>query len=488
MGPGEFRELGHRMVDWIAGYMERVESLPVVPRVRPGDLLAALPEHPPEGGLGEGGWDPVFDDLERVILPGLVHWQSPRFFGYFPCNASGPAILGELLSAGLGVQGMLWATSPAATELEMRVLDWLGELIGLPADFRFGSAAGGGCIQGTASESALVAMVAARARVRERLGDDARDRAFVAYASSEAHSSIVKAGMIAGICTSSDGDGRVRRIDVDRGLALRPDALESAIREDLDAGRVPFFVCATVGTTSTLAVDPLPAMAEVCRSTGIAERGAWLHVDAAHAGAAAVCPEHRALLAGVEAADSVCFNPHKWLLTNFDCDCFWTRDREALTRALSVTPPYLANPSSEAGDVIDYRDWQVPLGRRFRALKLWFVLRHYGAEGLRAHIRRHIALAVLFERLVLEDERFELAAPRALNLVCFRLRAGDDANLRLLEALERSGEAYLTHTAVPDGRGGSRRVLRMAVGAPSTEERHVRAAWQSIRSLADALT
>ncbi|MBK8979673.1 MAG: aspartate aminotransferase family protein [Planctomycetes bacterium] len=491
MDPETFRALGHRAVDWVADYLARVESFPVRSQQAPGELLRALPEHAPERGLAASGdraesWDAVFADLDRLILPGVTHWQSPNFYAYFPCSASGPAIVGELLSAGLGIQGMLWATSPAATELETRVLDWLGEAIGLPATFR--GSAGGGCIQGTASESTLVAMVAARRRVLQRAaGGD--PRALVAYTSTQGHSSIVKAAMIAGLCTDAggcneDGMQTVRFVGVDARLAMDPAALAAAVRADVAAGRTPFFVCATVGTTSSTAMDPLGPVAEALSGTPFFGQGGWLHVDAAFAGAACICPEHRHLLTGVEHADSVCFNPHKWLLTNFDCSSFWTRDRASLVDALSVTPEYLRNRATESGDVIDYRDWQIPLGRRFRALKLWLVLRHFGLDGLRAHIRHHVELARLFESLVRADARFEIAAPTTLSLVCFRLRGDDDRNRELLECLNASGHAYLSHTTLPDPAGSPRFVLRMAIGAAATEERHVRATWERIRALA----
>ncbi len=480
LSPDEFRALGHRAVDWIADYLRRVESLPVLSRAKPGEVAARLPLHPPERGLGppaDRSWKTVFADLDRIILPGLTHWQSPNFYGFFPCNASGPGIIGEILSAGLNVNGMLWAASPAATELETRVMDWLAEMLDLPMAFR-SSGPGGGAIQGTASESTLIALIAARERVL-RLTPDAD---LVAYASEQAHSSVVKAAMIAGLARGPEDRSHLRLIETDRDFAMNPDALGAAIRADLAAGRTPVFVCATVGTTSSTAVDPVLRMADAMKAASGASRLPWLHVDAAHSGCACVCPEFRAMLAGVDRADSFCFNPHKWLLTNFDCDCFWTRDRAALISALSITPEYLRNAASEAGAVIDYRDWQIPLGRRFRALKLWLVIRHYGVEGLRAHIREHIRLAALLESLVASDSRFELVAPRTVNLVCFRRRGPDAPNRTLLEAVNRDGRAFLTHTVL-----GGRFVLRMAVGGTSTRERHVRETWDLIRLTADSL-
>jgi aromatic-L-amino-acid decarboxylase len=486
--PEEFRRLGHRLVDWIADYHRRVAELPILSRAAPGDLLRALPEAPPEAGCGEPGWDQILADLDALIVPGLTHWQSPHFHAYFPCNASTPGILGELASAGLGIQGMLWSTSPAATELEERVLDWLAQLMALPERLR--APAGGGVIQGTASEAALVAMVAAR----HRMGTG-RDAELVAYASTQAHSSIVKAAKIAGICDDADGTtkgGRrtVRFIPTDGRHGMEPEALRAAIQEDREQGRVPFFVCATVGTTSSGAVDPLPAIGRVLTDTGFAATGGWLHVDAAWAGSAAVCPEHQELLHGLERADSYTFNPHKWLLTNFDCSAFWTTDRDSLVAALGVTPEYLRNRATDAGQVVDYRDWQIPLGRRFRALKLWFVLRHFGAEGLRAHIRHHVALGKLFEELVATDPDFELAAERSLSLVCFRLRGqdADDKGRQLLDALNAEGRTFLSHTSLTDpATGRPRFVLRMAIGAAATRAADIHAAWDRIRAHAARL-
>jgi aromatic-L-amino-acid decarboxylase len=491
LSPEEFRRLGHRMVDWIADYWGRLESFPVRAAVAPGEVAAKLPAHAPEEGLeGAEGWEAIFRDLEDVVLPGLTHWQSPSFFAYFPSNASGPAVLGELLSAGLGVQGMLWSTSPAATEMETRVLDWLAELLGLPAAFQSGSGTGGGVIQGTASEAVLVALVAARERVRRALG---RDAEWVAYTSTQTHSSVLKAAMLAGVANGAQDGVHLRQIETDGGYALRPDLLEKAVREDLAAGRQPFFVCASLGTTSSGAMDPVRVVAEVWERTGVRASGGWLHVDAAWAGSALLCPEYAGLREGLEVADSFAFNPHKWLLTNFDCDAFYTRDRKALIDALSVTPEYLRNAASASGAVIDYRDWQVPLGRRFRALKLWFVLRHYGARGLRNYVREHIRLAERFAAWVEEDTRFELAVPRSLALVCFRLkpRPGeapaetDTRNRLLLERLNASGQAFLSHTVLPGVDGApARYVLRLAIGAVRTEERHVRAVWERLVALA----
>lgn len=458
-----FRRAAHDAVDWVADYLENIERFPVLPRVQPGEIRSRLPARPPEGAEP---LEAILEDLDKVVLPGITHWQSPMFFGYFPANASGPAIVGDLVSSGLGVQGMMWATSPAATEIETHVLDWMVELLGLPQRFR-SDGKGGGVIQDTASSSALVALLAARERATDFAVNAQGIRGtMTAYTSAQAHSSIEKAAGIAGI-----GRDNLRQIDVDPSYAMRPEALEAAIRKDLAAGHTPFFVSATVGTTSSTAVDPVPAIGEICRRQGL-----WLHVDAAHAGSAAVCPEFRWLHDGLELADSYCFNPHKWLLTNFDCDCFYVADRATLIRSLTILPEYLRNRATESGAVFDYRDWGIPLGRRFRALKLWFVIRAYGAEGLRRHIRNGVALAREFAERVRADERFELCAPVPLNLVCFRLKAGDSATERLRDGLNASGQMYLTHTTL-----GGRTVLRLAIGGAFTERRHVERAWELIR-------
>lgn len=468
MTPEEFRRHGKAMVDWIADYFERVESYPVLSRAKPGEIRAKLPENAPEAGEDFGA---ILSDVKRVILPGITHWQSPNFFAYFPSNNSFPSILGELLSAGLGVQGMLWATSPACTELETHVLDWLVAMLGLPEKF-LSSSAGGGVIQDTASSSALCALLAARERATKfasnQRGCDAR---LVAYTSAQAHSSIEKAVKVAGM-----GRENLRLIDVDEKFAMRPEALESQILKDLAGGRLPCFVSATVGTTSSNAMDPLADIGRICRQHNI-----WLHVDAAMSGTAALCPEFRAMHDGLELADSYCFNPHKWMFTNFDCDCLYVADRKALTGALAISPEYLRNQATESGSVIDYRDWQVPLGRRFRSLKLWFVIRHYGVEGLRHHVRRHVALAQQFAEWVRASRQFELAAPVPLNLVCFRHTAGDAANQAILDGVNRSGDMFLTHTRL-----GGKLTLRMSIGQTHTELSHVERAWRKITAEAAA--
>ena len=462
MTPEEFRRHGHTVVDWIADYYARIESLPVLSRARPGEVRGSLPPEPPESGES---FETILHDVEKLILPGITHWQSPNFFAFFPANASGPGILGDLLSSGLGVQGMLWATSPACTELETHVLDWLVKMLDLPEKF-LSTSTGGGVIQDTASSASLCALLAARERATNFVSNQRGcDGKLVAYASAQAHSSIEKDVQIAGL-----GRENLRMIEVDKNFAMRADALSRQIEQDRRAGLVPCFVCATVGTTSSNAIDPVPEIGRLCR-----EHKLWLHVDAAMSGTAALCPEFRHIHDGLEYADSYCFNPHKWMFTNFDCDCFYVADRKALIQTLSVLPEYLRNQATESGAVIDYRDWQIPLGRRFRSLKLWFVIRHYGVEGLRYHIRRHVELAQQFADWVKKDDRFELAAAVPLNLVCFRHKDGDDVNQKLMDRLNRSGDLYLTHTRLDN-----RLTLRFCVGQTNTMARHVERAWKRI--------
>ena len=450
MSNDEFRVAGHEMIDWIADYWERVDELPVLSQVEPGDVRSALAEVPPEA---PEAWSDIVADVEKVILPGVTHWQSPNFFAYFPANASPPSVLGELLSAGLGVQGMLWATSPACTELETLMLDWMIELCELPDRFR-SSGPGGGTIQDSASSSTLVAILAARERV---VGQTRLDE-LVAYASEHAHSSLLKGCKIAGLT-----EEQIRFIPTDQDHALDPEALRSAMADDLGAGRRPFFVQATAGTTSSTAFDPVDAIADVCK-----DFEAWLHVDGAFAGAAAVAPELRFVNDGLSRVDSYCFNPHKWLLTNFDCSLFYVADRGPMISALSVTPEYLRNAATDAGSVIDYRDWQIPLGRRFRALKLWFVIRSHGGEGLRSFVRSHVEMARDFEAWIAGHQHYEIAAPTTLSLVTFRHIGGDAENERIRDSINSSGRAYLTHTKLDD-----QLALRVAIGSVRTESRHV---------------
>jgi len=469
MTPEEFRRYGHAVVDWIADYQSRVENLPVLSQVKPGEIRASLPATPPAKGEG---FDALLNDIDRLILPGVTHWQSPNFFAYFPCNASGPGILGDLLASGLGVQGMLWSTSPACTELETHVMDWLVGMLGLPEKF-LSSDVGGGVIQDTASSAVLCALLAAREGATEYASNkQGCNGKLVAYASTQTHSSLEKAAMIAGIGTQN-----LRLVEVDEKFAMRPDALTKQIEADKRSGLTPIFVCATVGTTSSNAMDPVAAIGEICRKNNL-----WLHVDAAMSGTAMVCPEFRHLQNGVELADSYNFNPHKWMGANFDCSCFWVADRKALIQTLSILPEYLRNQATESGAVIDYRDWHIQLGRRFRSLKLWFVIRHYGVDGLQHNVREHVRLAQEFAGWVRKDDRFELAAPVPLNLVCFRHKGGDAANQAIMDRLNRSGDLFLTHTKL-----NGKLTLRLSIGQMHTKTRHVERAWERIKEEATQL-
>lgn len=464
MTPEEFRRHGHALIDWIAEYLEGIERQPVASPIQPGDVRASLPPHPP---TAPEPFEAVMADVERVIVPGLTHWQHPRFFAYFPANSSYPSILGELLAAGLGVNGMSWATSPAATELETLMLDWMRELLTLPDRFA-STGEGGGVIQGTASEATLCAILAARERATGGAGNrQGVTGGLVAYATDQAHSSVEKGIRIAGI-----GTDHLRVVAVDERFAMRPDALAAQVAADRAAGLIPFLVVATAGSTSSEAFDPVPAVADVCEREGL-----WLHVDGAMCGIAALCPEHAWVNAGLDRADSYCTNPHKWMGVNFDCDLLWVADRAALVGALSILPEYLR--TARTGEVIDYRDWQVPLGRRFRSLKLWFTLRVEGPAAIGDMVRRHVAWTQELAGWVGADPRFELVAPHPLNLVCFRHVDGDAATDRLVAEANASGRALFTRTVL-DGRS----VIRFCVGGRTTARRHVEEGWDLLRSLA----
>jgi aromatic-L-amino-acid decarboxylase len=461
----DFRRSGHQFVDWIADYFENIEKFPVLSRVEPGDVKRLIPAVPPSRGEAMEG---IFADFEKIILPGITHWQHPGWFAYFPANNSPASVLGELLTAGLGAQCMLWQTSPAAAELEEAVVDWLRQMIGLPDGFS-------GVIQDTASTATLCALLSAREKAT---GFETNETGFKApltvYASEEVHSSADKGVRIAGY-----GKRNFRRIPTDGRFAMVPEKLEEALVRDKDAGLAPSLVMGTAGTTSSGAVDPLRAIGEICRKHGV-----WFHVDAAWAGTAALLPEKRWVLDGADLADSLVFNPHKWMLTNFDCSAYFVRDPGALIRTFEIHPEYLK--TGVDAKVKNYRDWGIALGRRFRALKLWFVVRNYGVEGLQAMVREHLRLAALVKDWVEADSRFELLAPVDLGLVCFRLNAGRDEtgldalNKRLLERINAAGPVYLTHTVL---RG--KFAVRLVVGQRTTEERHVRGAWDIICAAAD---
>ena len=461
----DFRRSGHQFVDWIADYFENLEKYAVLARVEPGDIKKMIPAVPPARGEAMEG---IFHDFEKTLLPGITHWQHPGWFGYFPANNSPASVLGELLTAGLGAQCMVWQTSPAAAELEEVVLDWLRQMIGLPAGFS-------GVIQDTASTATLCALLSARERATGfESNESGLKLPLIVYASEEVHSSADKGVKIAGF-----GRKNFRRLPTDARFSLLPEKLEEALVRDKDAGLVPACVMATVGTTSSGAVDPLRAVGEICRKHGV-----WFHVDAAWAGTAALLPEKRWILDGAELADSLVFNPHKWMVTNFDCSAYFVRDPASLIRTFEIHPEYLK--TGVDAKVKNYRDWGIPLGRRFRALKLWFVIRSYGVEGLQAMVREHIRLAGLVKDWVEADARFELLAPVDIALVCFRLNDGRDEaglnelNRRFLDRINAAGPVFLTHTTL---RG--KYTVRFVVGQRTTEERHVRGAWDVISAAAD---
>ncbi|XP_020425168.1 tyrosine decarboxylase 1 isoform X2 [Prunus persica] len=421
----------------------------------------------------------VIADIQAKILPGVTHWQSPNFFGYYPSNSSIAGFLGEMMSAGLNIVGFSWITSPAATELEMIVLDWFGKMLKLPEEF-LSAGKGGGVIQGTASEAVLVVLLAARDKILRRVGKNSLEK-LVVYASDQTHSALQKACQIGGIHPENC---RLLRTDSSTNYALSPNVLNEAISNDVTSGLIPFFLCATVGTTSSTAVDPLLELGKIAKSNDM-----WFHVDAAYAGSACICPEYRHYIDGVEEADSFNTNAHKWFLTNFDCSVLWIKDRNALIQALSTNPEFLKNKASQANLVVDYKDWQIPLGRRFRSLKLWMVLRLYGLENLQSYIRNHINLAKHFKELVAQDPRFEIVTPRLFSLVCFRLlpphndeTCATKLNHGLLDAVNATGKIFISHTVL-----SGKYLLRLAVGAPLTEERHVNAAWKLLQDEASAL-
>lgn len=458
MNPSDFRAHAHALVDWMADYLEQVGTMPIVPDVQPGDILRRIPAGPPEQGEPFAA---LFDDFKRIIVPGMAHWQHPGWFAYFPANYSPPSLLAEMLTASLGAQCMSWVTSPAATELEQVMMTWLRDMCGLPGCFT-------GVIQDTASTATLVAILTARQRAIDAGADPGR---LVLYTSPEAHSSVPKGARLAGFPAD-----RVRLIATDQAFALDPAALAAAMEADTAAGLVPACVVATVGTTSSTAIDPLAPIAAICR-----RHGAWLHVDAAYAGCAAILPECRHHFAGVEEADSFVFNPHKWLFVHFDCSAYFVRDVDALQRTFSASPEYLKAAHDRV--VPNYRDWGIQLGRRFRALKLWFVIRSYGVEGLRAMLRDHIALARAFASWVDAEPGFERVAPVPFGLVCFRRRVegrtADDINRRLLAEVNATRRVHLTGTVL-----GGQYTLRLSVGQRNTRREDVELAWTLIRAAA----
>jgi len=454
MLPSEFRRYGHEVVDWIAGFLEHPERYPVLSQMKPGALIDALPAAGPEQGEA---MSEILADFEKFIVPGMTHWNHPGFMAYFANSSPGPAILAEMLAAALNGNGMAWKASPAITELELVTLAWLREWMALPPDWF-------GMIHDTASTSSMHAAAAAR----ELADPEARIRGgsqhLTVYTSQQSHASIAKGAISIGM-----GADNVRQIPVDSEFRMRPDALEEAILRDEAASKRPCMVGATIGTTSTTSVDPVPAIADLCEREGI-----WLHVDAAYAGSAMVCPEFRWAFAGVEHADSLVVNAHKWMLTPVDCSLLWCRRPEALREAFSMIPEYLRTPDAE--DALSLSEYGPALGRRFRALKLWAVVRCHGRTGLQQHIRHGVELAARFEQWVAAEPGWELTAPRPFSVVCFRLEGDDEPNRELLERVNASGEIFISHAVV-----GDRYTLRLAVGQMNTTEDDIRIAWDALR-------
>jgi aromatic-L-amino-acid/L-tryptophan decarboxylase len=471
MTPETFRVEAHRLVDWMADFLENIEEYPVKPTTKPGDIIKQLPTSPPFQGES---FDSLFKDFQSIIMPGITHWQHPHFHAYFPANGSYPSILAEMLTTTLGAQCMIWETSPAAAELEEMVMNWLKEMMALPAAWH-------GVIQDTASTATLVALLTAREKQSGfRVNNEGFDgtEKFRVYCSSETHSSIEKGAKVAGI-----GKKNVVKVPVDELLAMKPDLLEDAIKKDIQAGYTPLAVVAAIGTTSTVAVDPLKAIGAVCNKYNV-----WLHVDAAYAGTALLLPECRWMMEGQELADSFVFNPHKWMFTHFDCTAYFVKDKEALIRTFEILPEYLK--TATRGQVNDYRDWGVQLGRRFRALKLWFVIRSFGIDGLQKTLRGHMAYAEDFEARVVSHPDFELILPRSLNVVVFRFKPANENSLeklnqlneQLIKTLNGSGKVFLSHTKVKGVY-----CIRMVLGNTRLEQRHVDEVWAWITDAAKSL-
>ncbi|MCU0443697.1 MAG: aminotransferase class I/II-fold pyridoxal phosphate-dependent enzyme [Microscillaceae bacterium] len=463
MNAQEFRQRAHQLVEWMADYLENVEQYPVKSPVKPRQILASLPAKPPHD---PEHFDLIFSDFQEKIMPGITHWQHPAFFAYFPANSSFPSILAEMLTATLASQCMIWETSPAAAELEEQMMEWLRQMMNIPDDWV-------GVIQDTASTATLCAILTAREKLSNyQINEQGfANQAFTVYCSTQTHSSIDKAVKIAGL-----GKQNLRKIAVDERFAMLPEALETTIQTDIAEGKRPLCVVAAIGTTSSTAIDPLRQIGEICQKYGV-----FLHVDGAYAGTAAILPEKRWILDGLELADSYVFNPHKWMLTNFDCTAYYVKDKEALIRTFEILPEYLKTKNDN--QVNNYRDWGVQLGRRFRALKLWFVIRTYGVAGIQAKIRLHLDLAQLFKQKLEAHPDFEILAPVDFNLICFRykpliindLEQINQLNTQLLDKINQSGKAYLTHTKLNDVY-----TLRLVIGQTQVESRHVEAVWDLI--------
>ncbi|KAK7303540.1 hypothetical protein RJT34_14447 [Clitoria ternatea] len=490
LDPKEFRRQGHMIIDFLADYYQNVANYPVLSQVEPGYLAKLMPPFAP---LNPEPIETILQDLQHQIIPGITHWQSPNYFAYFPSSGSTAGFLGEMLSTGLNVVGFNWMSSPAATELESTVMDWLGQALKLPKDFLF-SGCGGGVVLGTTCEALLVTLVAARDKLLGQIGRENAGK-LVVYVSDQTHCAVQKAAHIIGIDPENFRVIRTKRSTL---FTLLPESLLSSVQKDVQNGLVPCYLCVTVGTTSTTAIDPLGPLCKVAK-----EYGMWVHVDAAYAGSACICPEFRHLIDGVEDADSFSLNAHKWFLTNLDCCCLWVKDPPSLIRSLSTHPVYLENNASESKQVVDYKDWQITLSRRFRALKVWLVLRSYGVANLRNFLRCHVEMAKTFEELVKQDKRFEIFVPRNLAVVLFRLLPSAVANIgngrlqngsvkiedvaneinrRLLDSINGSGTVFMTHATV-----GGHLVIRCAIGATLTEKTNVIMAWKVVQEHADTI-
>ncbi|XP_014230247.1 aromatic-L-amino-acid decarboxylase [Trichogramma pretiosum] len=470
MDPNEFKDFSKDMTSFIVNYLENIRERRVLPTVEPGYMKPLLPEEAPQKAED---WQNIMNDLERVIMPGVTHWHSPKFHAYFPTAQSYPAIVADMLSGAIACIGFTWIASPACTELEVIMLDWLGKMIDLPKPFLACSGGkGGGVIQGTASEATLVALLGAKVKKIKQVKEQHPDWSdsdivgkLVAYGSAQAHSSVERAGLLGGV--------KHRLLETDSKHQLRGETLAEAIQADKENGLIPFYVVGTLGTTSSCTFDRIDELGPICNSEEI-----WLHVDAAYAGSAFICPEFRYLMRGVERADSFNFNPHKWMLVNFDCSPLWLKDPTYVINAFNVDPLYLKHDMQ--GSAPDYRHWQIPLGRRFRALKLWFVLRLYGVENLQKYIRNHVAQAHEFESLVLADPRFEIVEEVVLGLVCFRLKGSNELNELLLKRINGAGNIHLVPSKINDCY-----FLRLAICSRFSESKDIQYSWQEIKTRAD---
>ncbi|MEQ9591644.1 MAG: pyridoxal-dependent decarboxylase, partial [Cyclobacteriaceae bacterium] len=471
MDSKEFRKAAHELVDWMADYMDNVSKYPVKPNIKPGDIKIQLPSNAP---IKAEKFSDVFKDFNTIIMPGITHWQHPQFFAYFPSGGSPPSILGEMLSSTLSAQCMIWLTSPSAEELEERMMEWLRDMLGLPKTFT-------GVIQDSSSSSTLVALLTAR-ESRSKFAINNKGftgkEQFKIYTSEQAHSSVDKGVKIAGF-----GIENLVKVKVDQHFAMVPQALEDAIQKDMQEGYIPLCVISTIGTTSSTAIDPIGPISKIC-----SRYDCWHHIDASYAGAALLLPSYRWMIEGIELVDSFVFNPHKWMLTNFDCSAYFVKDKKALTNTFSILPEYLKTPEDHL--VNNYRDWSIPLGRRFRALKLWFVIRMYGIEGLQKVIQEHIEIGQWLKEEIETSEEFELMAPVPLNLVCFRFHPVqineedklNELNTSLLNMLNQSGKILLTQTKLND-----KFTIRFVAGNNNTNLAEVKKGWELIKSYSKKL-